>query len=83
MTDLYLAAADAAALDALLAALPAEADVDVIGVWYERTGGTDDAPVMTPVPGLHVNVRLPDGVAADLPDGAVAHNPVTPWRCWA
>ena len=83
MTDLYLSAADAAALDALLAALPAEADVDVLGVWYERTGGTDDDPVMTPLPGLHVNVRLPAGVAVDLPAGVVAHQPETPWRVWA
>lgn len=57
-------------------------NIDVIGVIYERTGGTDEEPVMTALDGWHVNVLvLPDE------DGSVleAHQvfPATPVRVWA
>lgn len=37
-----------------------DGSVDVIGVISKRTGGTDDEPVMTALPGWHVNVRGPE-----------------------
>jgi hypothetical protein len=82
MTDLYLSAGDSAALPGLCGALPSDASVYVIGYWSERTGGTDDIPEMTPVPGYHVNVRLPAGVEIELPAGWTRHYPETPWCVW-
>jgi hypothetical protein len=82
MTDLYLSAADDSLLPELLDTLPAFSAVYIVGYWGERTGGDDDAPVMTPVPGYHVNVRLPAGVDADVPAGWARHYPATPWCIW-
>lgn len=57
------------------------ANIDTIGVIYKRTGGTDEEPVMEPLPGWHVNVRLiPGEDAAALKPYAVT--PTTPMRVW-
>ena len=57
------------------------ANIDTIGVIYKRTGGTDEEPVMAPIPGWHVNVRVVDGEdAAMLSKYAVT--PATPVRVW-
>jgi hypothetical protein len=55
--------------------------VDVIGVIYKPTGGTDDEPVMTAIPGWHVNVRVVDEDPKALLLFAVT--PATPMRAWA
>lgn len=34
-------------------------NVDVVGVMFERTGGTDEEPVFSEVPGYHVNTIEP------------------------
>ncbi len=57
-------------------------NIDTIGVIYERTGGTDEEPVMSALDGWHVNVFvLPDE------DGSVLQAyqvfPATPVRTWA
>jgi len=57
-------------------------NIDVIGTIYERTGGTDEEPVMTALPGWHVNVFvLPDEDASVLEAHQVF--PATPVRVWA
>ena len=55
--------------------------IDVIGTWFERTGGTDEEPVMTQLPGWHVNVRSNEPV--EWPDSVTVTQPKTPWRVWA
>lgn len=61
------------------ALVPAEGHaVEVIGTWYERTGGTDDEPVMTQLPGWHVNVRSNELI--QWPENVTVHEPRTPWR---
>jgi len=57
MTDLYLKfTSEVQATNALEGY---DGSIDTIGVIYERTGGTDEEPVMTALPGWHVNVRGP------------------------
>lgn len=58
--------------------IPEGATVDVIGTWLERTGGTDDDPVMTVVPGWHFNVRSHEPI--EWPENVVQSEPVSPWR---
>jgi len=58
MTDLYLKFTSE--VQATTALEGYEGSVDTIGVIYERTGGTDEEPVMTALPGWHVNVRGPE-----------------------
>lgn len=62
------------------------ANIDTIGVIQKPTGETIEqdgmaVPVVAPIPGWHVNVRL-----ADEEDGAsllpFAVNPATPMRVW-
>ena len=53
--------------------------IDTIGIIYERTGGTDEEPVMTAIPGWHVNVRGP--MMPELQAYAVEVN--SPVRVWA
>jgi hypothetical protein len=82
--DYYLSFPDQAAADAVLYGaedMPNFANIDTIGIIYKRTGGTDDEPVMTAIPGWHVNVRV-----ADEDDNALqpfAVTPATPMRVWA
>lgn len=90
MTDYYLKTIDEAAMQAALieAGVAAEQDgqlllaegvnLDVIGLWHERTGGTDLEPVMTQVPGWHFNVRAAEPIA--WPASVTVTEPVTPWR---
>ena len=77
MTDLHLKFTDEAqsteALDGY------EGSIDTIGIIYKRTGGTDEEPVMTALPGWHVNVRGPESEALK----AFAVNVATPMRVWA
>jgi len=56
-------------------------EVSVIGPWFERTGGTDEEPVMTQLPGWHFNVRSTQEV--DWPESVTLSEPKTPWRVWA
>ena len=53
----------------------------IIGHWFERTGGTDEEPVMEQMPGWHFNLLLPEH-PAEWPEGVTAHDPSTPWRVW-
>lgn len=53
----------------------------IIGHWFERTGGTDEEPVMTQVPGWHFNLLLPEP-PSEWPAGVTQHTPKTPWRVW-
>ena len=57
-------------------------NIDVIGTIYERTGGTDEEPVMTALDGWHVNVLVLPGEDASVLE---AHQvfPATPVRTWA
>jgi hypothetical protein len=75
--DLYLKFPDEAQATATLEGY--EGSIDVIGVIYERTGGTDDEPIMTALPGWHVNTRGP--LSAELSAFAVV--PKQPHRIWA
>lgn len=77
MIDMYLKFTDEAAAIAALEGY--EGSVDVIGVIYERTGGTDEEPVMTALSGWHVNVRGP--LMPELQAYAVEVN--SPYRVWA
>lgn len=60
--------------------IPEGATVDVIGTWSERTGGTDEEPVMTVVPGWHFNVRSAELI--QWPESVTLAQPETPWRVW-
>lgn len=75
--DLYLKFSSEEAATAALEGYPHS--IDTIGIIYERTGGTDEEPVMTAIPGWHVNVRGPK--LPDLQAYAVEVN--SPVRVWA
>jgi hypothetical protein len=80
--DYYLSFPDEAAANKVLYGaedMPNFANIDTIGVIYKRTGGTDDEPVMTAIPGWHVNVRGPESLSL-LP---FAVEVTTPYRVWA
>ena len=77
MTDMYLKFADEN--EAIAALQNYEGSIDIIGVIYERTGGTDDEPVMTATPGWHVNVRGPENELL-VPYMVQV---TTPYRVWA
>lgn len=55
-------------------------ELDVLGHWYDRTGGTDDEPVMEQVGGWHFNVRSTKPI--EWPETVNTTRPVTPWRVW-
>ena len=85
--DYYLNTPDEASmLAALQQAEATDADgnpvagvlIDVIGTHYERTGGTDEEPAYTQVPGWHVNVRSSELI--QWPDSVTLAQPKTPWR---
>ena len=75
--DLYLRFTDEAEATAALEGY--EGSIDTIGIIYERTGGTDEEPVMTTIPGWHVNVRGPESETLVPFTVDVA----TPYRVWA
>jgi len=77
MTDLHLKFTDEAQATEALDGY--EGSIDTIGIIYKRTGGTDEEPVMTALPGWHVNVRGPESEA--LMQFSVEVN--TPVRVWA
>jgi len=77
MIDMYLKFKDEAAATKVLEGY--EGSIDTIGVIYERTGGTDEEPVMTALPGWHVNVRGPE--SDKLTPFAVQVS--SPHRVWA
>ena len=77
MTDLHLKFTDEAQAAETLDGY--EGSIDTIGIIYKRTGGTDEEPVMTALPGWHVNVRGPESEA--LTQFSVEVN--TPVRVWA
>jgi hypothetical protein len=65
---------------------PNYANIDTIGIIYKPTGETTEqdgmaVPVMAPVEGYHVNVRVVDEDAEALQ--AFAVTPATPLRVWA
>ena len=57
------------------------AEHSIIGHWFERTGGTDEEPIMEQVPGWHFNLLLP-AEPAEWPDTITQNQPVSPWRVW-
>jgi hypothetical protein len=82
--DYYLSFPDEAAAKTVLYGaedMPNFANIDTIGIIYKRTGGTDEEPVMTAIPGWHVNVRVAEEDVTALQPFAVT--PVTPMRVWA
>jgi hypothetical protein len=81
--DYYLAFPDEAAANKVLYGAedrPNFANIDTIGAIYKRTGGTDEEPVMTALPGWHVNVRLVGEDDKALQPFSVT--PATPVRVW-
>lgn len=65
----------------------AYANISTIGIIYKPTGETTEqngmtVPVMAPIPGWHVNVRLADGENA-LSLEPFAVTPKTPTRVWS
>jgi len=77
MTDLHLKFTDEAQATEALDGY--EGSIDTIGIIYKRAGGTDEEPVMTALPGWHVNVRGPESEA--LTQFLV--EVTTPIRVWA
>lgn len=82
MIDYYLQTTDEAAMNVALECVAYTAcAVDVIGIWYERTGGTDEEPEMTALPGWHFNVRSEEPI--EWPETVTQKTPATPLRVWA
>ena len=91
MTPYYLQTTDEAAMWSALTEMGMVAEHEgeryitaehsIIGHWYERTGGTDEEPVMEPLPGWHFNLLLAERPEA-WPVGVTEAQPVTPWRVW-
>jgi len=81
--DMYLKFDSEAAATAVLydGETPRYRNIDTIGVIYSNTG-TDEEPVMEPIPGWHVNVRLVDDEDADALE-PYAVEVSTPVRVWA
>jgi hypothetical protein len=67
--------------------VPNYANIDTIGIIYKPTGETTeqdgvDVPVMAPVEGWHVNVRVVEGEDTEALQAFEVH-PATPLRVWA
>jgi hypothetical protein len=67
--------------------VPNYANIDTIGIIYKPTGETTEqdgmaVPVMAPVEGYHVNVRVVEGEDAEALEAFEVH-PATPLRVWA
>jgi hypothetical protein len=63
------------------------ANIDTIGIIYKPTGETTEqdgmeVPVMAPVEGWHVNIRLAEGEDVEALEAFEVH-PATPMRVWA
>jgi hypothetical protein len=95
MTDLYLKAEDAAAMDAALLSIglidgdgkPAKGvDLDRIGTISRITGRDDDGePIVTTHVGYHANVRTAfdlDEAALEAIEPLIVETPETPYRVW-
>lgn len=90
MFDYYVKATDAEHLQAVLVEagvatvqedqlVPVEGvNLDVIGTWSERTGGTDEEPEYTAVEGYHANIRSSEELV--FPEGFYTGLPSAPWR---
>ncbi len=88
MQDLYLSFTDEAQAKAVLYADHRQnyLNIDTIGVIYKPTGATTEqdgvtVPVMAPIPGWHVNVRVVD-LEDDSPLKSFQLAPKTPVRVW-
>jgi hypothetical protein len=91
MRDLYLKFASEAEAQALLYTTGEDGEVrpnytntDVLGVLYEPTGevDADGMPIMVPLAGWHVNIRLVSGEDAGPLEPFEVH-PTQPRRVWA
>ena len=76
MIDYYLSVPT----EADMPEIPPTAAVSIIGIWSERTGGTDEEPIYTEVPGWHFNVRSAEPI--EWPAAVTVAQPTTPWRVW-
>jgi hypothetical protein len=59
---------------------PNYANIDTLGVLYERQDDPEAEPI--PLPGWHINIRLVEGEDAEPLQGFEVH-PVVPRRVWA
>lgn len=59
---------------------PNYANIDTLGVLYERQDDPEAKPVS--LPGWHINIRLVDGEDAEALQGFEVH-PTVPRRVWA
>jgi hypothetical protein len=59
---------------------PNYANIDTLGVLYERQDDPETEPVA--LPGWHINIRLVDGENAEPLQGFEVH-PILPRRVWA
>ncbi len=59
--------------------VPNYANIDTLGVLYERQDDPEAKPVA--IPGWHVNIRLVDGEDAESLEPFAVH-PETPMRVW-
>ena len=64
--------------------VPNYANIDTLGILYERQEVTDpdNPPEPVAIPGWHVNIRLVDGEDAEALQAFEVH-PATPLRVWA
>jgi hypothetical protein len=85
--DYYLSFPDEAAAKTVLYGaedMPNFANIDTIGILYERQEVTDpdNPPEPIPIPGWHINIRLVDGEDAEALQAYEVH-PAVPRRVWA
>lgn len=59
---------------------PNYANIDTLGVLYERQGDPEAKPI--PLPGWHINIRLMEGENAEILQ-LFQVNPTLPRRVWA
>jgi hypothetical protein len=87
MTDLYLSFPDEAAANKVLYGaedMPNFANIDTLGILYERQEiiDPDNPPEPIPIPGWHINIRLVEGEDSE-PLLAYEVHPTVPRRVWA
>jgi hypothetical protein len=81
--DYYLAFPDQATADAVLygeESKPNYANIDTLGVLYERQDDPEAEPIA--LPGWHINIRLVEGEDAEALQAYEVH-PTLPRRVWA